>query len=471
MLLFAVLLLASGACAVDWNVTTPLDEYVHSDDGYFEYDVIEEYDEGDHMLYVLNMTSQMWQNETLTTAPVWWHYLAIFVPTDASPPTPGEGRMARMAEFTRRVGVVSALLMMIPNQPIIFVDDPVIRIEDSIIGYTWKILVEDEGEDEDLDRSLNLLFPMTKAAKRALDTVEEFVPTVSDLAPTQFMATGYSKRGWTTWLLGATDQRVFAMAPTVFDLLGMYENLHHHHRSFGGWSWAFLPYWNEDVARYLNHPRFQLLAEDVDAINYNERLTMPKMLILAGNDQFFPSSGSHYFFDELAEPKFMCMWENDDHSLGDHQDEIDRNLEAFFTAARTGFDFPEVKWERTNDEEGGTLVLTGDEPLSVVGWMLDTTNKTCEEERDACRRDTRFRALNGLTDNEFDLYDVEDLDGSYRLHFPTRDEDGYRVFFMDMTYPGPEDLELRFTTEVNFVQDDFPFPRCETEEECHGILV
>lgn len=34
---------------------------------------------------------------------------------------------------------------------------------------------------------------LAQAAKRALDTVEEFVPTVSDLAPTQFMATGYSK--------------------------------------------------------------------------------------------------------------------------------------------------------------------------------------------------------------------------------------------------------------------------------------
>lgn len=111
------------------------------------------------------------------------------------------------------------------------------------------------------------------------------------------------------------------------------QNLHHHHMSMGGWSWAFTPYRNEDVARYLNHPRVQtFIVQDIDAIckfpifctqfqrhglhnvlqcipflfaAYNERLTMPKMLILGGNDQFFPSTGSHYFFDELNEPKFM----------------------------------------------------------------------------------------------------------------------------------------------------------------------
>jgi PhoPQ-activated pathogenicity-related protein len=29
------------------------------------------------------------------------------------------------------------------------------------------------------------------------------------------------------------------------------------------------------------------------------------MVIIGGNDQFFPASGSHYFFDEIPDPKFM----------------------------------------------------------------------------------------------------------------------------------------------------------------------
>jgi PhoPQ-activated pathogenicity-related protein len=38
----------------------------------------------------------------------------------------------------------------------------VYRTEDAIIAYTWKLLVEDPREDEELDRTINLLFPMTK---------------------------------------------------------------------------------------------------------------------------------------------------------------------------------------------------------------------------------------------------------------------------------------------------------------------
>lgn len=43
------------------DIETPLDKYVHSDDGFWSYEVIEEYDEGDQMIYILNMTSQWWQ--------------------------------------------------------------------------------------------------------------------------------------------------------------------------------------------------------------------------------------------------------------------------------------------------------------------------------------------------------------------------------------------------------------------------
>ena len=33
--------------------------------------------------------------------------------------------------------------------------------------------------------------------------------------------TGASKRGWTTWTIGAVDKRVKAMAPLVLDCLNM----------------------------------------------------------------------------------------------------------------------------------------------------------------------------------------------------------------------------------------------------------
>ena len=33
-----------------------------------------------------------------------------------------------------------------------------------------------------------------------------------------------------------------------------FQNMQHHQRSLGGWSWAFGPYYDEDLTRYLDTP-------------------------------------------------------------------------------------------------------------------------------------------------------------------------------------------------------------------------
>jgi hypothetical protein len=40
--------------------STPLDDYVHLDDGHFGWTIIRTYEEPDYKLYILNFTSQKW---------------------------------------------------------------------------------------------------------------------------------------------------------------------------------------------------------------------------------------------------------------------------------------------------------------------------------------------------------------------------------------------------------------------------
>jgi len=486
LLASVVCLFAVGVYGVDWDVQTPLDEYVNREDSAYDYYVITTYDEDpDFTVHVLNMTSQKWFDESWSSTPYWWHYLNIFIPKasegrihDAaffhigngnwndSMPSMQDNWMIRTGEFCRNTKAVAAYLKMVQFQPILFNGTRVGKVEDFIIGYTWRQFIEDPAEDPDPD--VVVLLPMVKAAKKGVDTVVEFAKSQDPAFELQrFMPTGFSKRGWTTWLLGCVDRRVFAMAPTVFDLLDMQKNLEHHYRGLGGWSWAFFPYWAEDVSKYLYNPRVNVLASFIDPLSYNERLTMPKLIIGATGDEFFPPDGSHYFFDDLNGPKYLQLWENDQHSLSNHWDPRDSTLQAFFLSVYRNQPLPQITWTRQENDESGRISLSVDpEPATIVAWWADTTEVTCEEESDGiCRRDFRLRALANETGIVWAQDEVYNLgNGQYFVSYP-RGSFGFRGFFIQMTYPGPDGLVMTFTTEINIIPDIFPFPKCETEEE------
>jgi len=476
--------------AVDWDIITPLDKYVHSCDPFYKWKEISR-EEGDgYILHVLNMTSLKWKDETFTRQPIWWHLLHVFVPTapvitDAMFLDIGGGgwsqtkeleldRVNRTAEFCRKLGVVAVYLPNVPFQPIQFVKEDGTytspKIEDHIIGYTWRLFVEAKNPDPEAV----VLLPMTKAAKKAVDTVQDFVAEeYTEFKINKVFPTGFSKRGHVTWLLGCVDKRVFAMAPTVLALLNMPANFDHLYRALGGWSWAFEPYWLEGVAKYVHHPRLSDLAAIIDPYAYNERLTMPKLLIAATGDEFYAPDCSHYFWKGLTPPKFFRIYENDDHLLSRHLNERDELLQAFFMTAYMKHPLPEICWTRTeNATHGIVTVQTNTSPLTVSGYYGNTTKAACD--RNGCRRDFRIHSGRGRRPTGIRWYenDVEQTGiNSYEVVLKKRDDSGYRGFFIKMTFPGPDGYTLDFTTEVNIIPDVFPYPRCTSETECQGRIV
>ena len=133
---------------------------------------------------LLDMTSQKWLTEKEVERPLWTHWLTVVRPAqvtsdigflfitggslDRKPPAQPP---AWMVDLARDTGTVVTELRMVPNQPIVFVDDPQgkPRTEDDYIAYTWDKFLR-TGDEKWPAR-----LPMTKSAVRAMDAVTAFV--------------------------------------------------------------------------------------------------------------------------------------------------------------------------------------------------------------------------------------------------------------------------------------------------------
>ncbi len=115
-----------------------------------------------------------------------------------------------------------------PNEPLFFWADPAqkSRSKDAIIAYAWKVFSTYPEDDDDRYQWV-AHFPMVKATARAMDTVNSFILDTQSLNITRFAVAGASKRGWSTWLTAAVDERVEAFVPMVMEMPNFRINLHH----------------------------------------------------------------------------------------------------------------------------------------------------------------------------------------------------------------------------------------------------
>ena len=199
VLVFTLVQVASG---------TALDDYVAAPDSNYTYHLESIIPGIGYTAYVLDMNSQQWRSSAEVDRPVWQHWLTIVKPDAASgnkamlfinggsnggsPPTSVDMMMSYIA---LTANTVVADLRMVPNQPLTFADDGQPRSEDEIISYTFdKYLTTG-------DANWPLLLPMVKSAVRAMDTIHSYLLGTVDV--NEFVVSGGSKRGWTTWLTAA----------------------------------------------------------------------------------------------------------------------------------------------------------------------------------------------------------------------------------------------------------------------------
>jgi len=302
---------------------TALDEYVARPDTNYSFHVVSSTPGKDYTAFLLEMTSQSWLTTNEVNRTLWKHWLTIVKPNDVgfsksllfisgganNGRTPSvDANLVQVALATR--SVVSEL-RMVPNQPLMFAGETEGRSEDALIAYTWDKFLRTG------DAKWPARLPMTKAAVRAMDTVMDFCASseAGKLKIDGFVVAGGSKRGWTTWTTAGVDKRVVAIVPIVIDVLNVEVSMKHHFGAYGFWAPAIHDYNAMQIMDWNGTPEFKALMKIEDPYYYRSRLTMPKFLINAADDQFFVPDSSQFYFDDLPGVKYLRYVPNADHSL------------------------------------------------------------------------------------------------------------------------------------------------------------
>jgi PhoPQ-activated pathogenicity-related protein len=434
--------------AKEGSPRTALDDYVEAADDSYEWKVVREKETPDLKTVVIDMVSQTWRDRDDVDRPVWRHWLVVTSPKQrktnvgllligggrngSGPPEEASDMVRKIAQAT---GAVVAELRMVPNQPLVFQGDDQGRTEDDLIAYTWEKFLE-TGDPTWPARN-----PMVKSAVRAMDTITALTKREDAAGPAvdQFVVAGGSKRGWTTWLTGAVDPRVVAIVPIVIDVLNVEASMRHHFAAYGFWAPSIGDYIQHQIPQRRDHPRMRELYELVDPYYYRHRLTMPKFIVNAAGDQFFPPDSSQFYFAELQGEKALRYVPNADHSL-DGTDAVE-SVAAFFALILAKQPVPQISWEHHGD---GTLaVSTEDRPVEVRLWQATNPDE----------RDFRMETFGP----RYTSRQLADEGGGRYVSRVAPPERGWTAYFAEATFQVGDRLRLKITTDVRVTPDRLPF--------------
>ncbi|CAF1366345.1 unnamed protein product, partial [Rotaria sordida] len=416
---------------------TPLDDYVNAPDPYFSWTIIETYEEPDYKLYIVNLTSQKWIDETFSSRPIWWHYLCITVPNQLTRPNtafmlidggsntdgipkPTDESVALMSMLALGTGSITADLQDIPNVPIRFMASFLLinweetRNDNAALAWTWKAFIDNQSNPAVL-----LHLPMTKASVRAMDAVQKFTAQLRIPVPETFVIGGVSKVNYfllyehqliltridsadgqvshvgslkffffhmtysSAWTMAAVDtKRIIGATSIVMDLVNLQINLHHLYRSLNGWTFAMKDFYELDIFGTIDTNNFTQMAGIIDPYNYFNRYTTIKTLqIQTTGDEFF------LLDNEICPPElqratggtYLRRIPNAKHQCIGHLISIVLTIRSFYLSIYEKQTLPSLQWIKSSNNTHGYIravvdFSVGPKPINGIGYRARTLN-------------------------------------------------------------------------------------------------
>ena len=450
----ALAALLAHAPAATANPRNALDTYVVKRDPTFHWSVDHAISGPGYHGAVLALTSQTWLDAKQVDKPVWIHWLTVVVPdqvshktgflyidggknTDPAPQQAAE-RWARMAVETH--SVVSHL-SDVPNQPLRFAEtSDKARVEDQIIAYQQAKFARSKTRD-----SIQLVrLPMVKSGTAAMTAVQQYLASESGgkLPLDGFVVSGGSKRAWTAWLVAAVDKRVRGVIPIVINVLSVDATARHHWEALGYFSPALTDYVENGLIPGMIGSRGMNAVQKLeDPLNYRDRpaMRMPKYVVNASGDQYFPPDNTQFGYHLLPEVKRLRMLPNSNHSAAGT--DIIESVTAFYDAVLNDRPIPNYSWQVRKD--GALVVRTTAHPLEVNLWQA-TNPKARDFRVDTIGKTFTATRLSSGPDGRY-LAKVE------------KPASGYTASFVEVVFSSGGSYPFKFTTEVSVTPNILPY--------------
>ena len=414
------------------------------------------------------LNSQRWDGHGFVSPTGWSHTVDIYIPQDAlhrqalliannGTNIPKADKPARRASditeemalaIARQTKTIVISVSNLPNQYLTYSDDGLPRREDDSVAHSWKLFLQAPGERPFISAHI----PMMQSLVKAMDLAQQ------ELKPWQierFIASGVSKRGWAVWMTALADNRVSAIAPFAIDILNTKAVLQHTYDAYGkSWPLAFNAYHQEGITQQLDTDNFAKLMQIEDPLTYmqgaaSQRLDIPKYIVNASSDDFFPPDNSGFYFDQLPGQKSLRVAPNSSHN-GIRQF-VESSLIPVVNRWQQDSPLPSLTTSATTQGTGKTVSLQFSEaPVQVTQWTA--VNPAARDFRDACG----IRYLPRHVTPSTPLH--------AQVHMETP-EQGWTATFVEATFADG----LVVTTPVQIMPDRYPTaappetgPMCKT---------
>jgi hypothetical protein len=216
------------------------------------------------------------------------------------------------------------------------------------------------------------------------------------------------------------------------------------------------------------------LLNIIDPLAYKEQLAkIPKLVITASGDEFFPPDGHVYWWDEMHGEKHYRVFPGIGHQVDAVFPEIEALVAAFSVSVFSNTPRPEYTWAITNGSGQIDLYTAATPRVSL--WAANSTTGTG-------KRDFRYTVCPDCPTSQAHLGNVSwvliDNDvqpiapGHYTALLPLPPQNSWKAFFLQMDFPSLTRGEpaMTLTTGTSIIPQTFPYPPCQTEAECQAWL-